>query len=280
MPRINIFKNDDESEYSSSDYDSSDEEYEIIDEIDLNERIEDVLGVPIYETPEYKGYFPSIINFLSDEITPYSYNNKINRDHMKQISKRMLDNKYVHGIYYTGTDEEGNIFLLDGHHRYKALQRAYKKNNTIKPHIHVINYLIDDIHTKKTRELFNRINKVKPFNNEEEYVRHAHNIVAKLREYFPTGFKDVPGSKSSNRPYLHLSTVYSTIKDYLIMNEIDEIDDDEIVDRIMKLNESLKSKVKKNYKNIQKKVTDKQLSKMKALGLYLSLIKSEEWLID
>lgn len=254
-------------------------ESESDDEKNYQEIIEETLGESIYTTPNYNGYFPTLKNFLSDNIHPYCFNNKINKDHMNQISTKIIRNKgQINGVFITAFSiAQNKIYLLDGHHRHKALQKAYQKDKHIKQHIHVFNYIIDDIYDVKTREWFNSINRVKPFNNDEDYLRHAHNIISKLKSRYPNCLKDDPTKQTSHKPYVYLPDVLNALKLYFKENKLDNIEDDAIFDKLVIKNDAFEYMTYDELQKKCKKLTKKQYDKMEKLGFYLSMVDPYDW---
>jgi hypothetical protein len=261
-----------------SDSDSDDDtESESDNEIDIEQNIVEALGSPVYELKDQYGiHFPRISNFINN-VKPYCYNNILNKEHVKQLIKTFKkNNKPLYGIFVTGTDQEGNIYLLDGHHRFEALKMVYGKNRSIKQNIQVHNYMIDEIHSKRTREIFNRINRVKPFNNDEELFRHVHNIVSKIRSKYPGCIKD----NQTQKPFVCMDNVILGLRNHFKWNSTDtnDIDDNEIFEKINEKNEELGYKDFGELSVHCNKLTQKQYDRMDDKRFYLSVLEPELWL--
>jgi hypothetical protein len=259
----------------SDDEDSENEEHEELDEDELNYEIKKKLGKVVHSTRSYDVHFPKMEKFVSN-MEPYSYNQKLNKNHVKQIKTAYLKSKHdIQGTFITCTDITGKIYLLDGHHRYKALTDIYnkkknKKNFNIEPQVH--NYKIENIHSASTRELFNRINKVKPFNNDEEIIRHCHNIIALLKDKYPNRFKE--NCSSVKFPNVLISDVVVQLRRKF--KEMDVINDNQIIDEIYATNIKLATKT---YEGLRKhrNITEKQHDKMDEHEFYLSVLCPSKW---
>lgn len=265
-----------ESESDSDSDDDTDSESE--DEVDIEQSINDTLGSPVHVLEgDYSIHFPDRVSNFINNVQSYCYNNSLNKDHIKQLIKTFKKSgKPLYGIFVTGTDQQGNIYLLDGHHRFEALKIAYKKNRSLQHNIQVHNYMIDDIHSKKTREIFNRINRVKPFNNNEELFRHLHNIVSKIRSKYPGCIKD----NQTQKPYVFMDDIVLGLRNYFKWSDIDinDINDNEIFDKIVEKNEEMGYKDFGELSVYCKKLTSKQYDRMDDRKFYLSVLEPEQWL--
>jgi hypothetical protein len=256
--------------FDSEESDSEDEEF---DNDELKEICEDKLGKSVKDTSLYSVHFPDVSQIINIKL--YNYNNDLNKEHFKQMINKYRQNKEINGIFTTVINNKGKIGLLDGHHRLRALKKAYKLKNNIKPIICVHNYIIDDENSIKTRELFNNINRVKPFNNDAELLRHAHFITNRLRTTFKGRFKE--NSTRANKPNVLLNDVFKAIKTEIINIGVDKVDDDKIYDTIIDKNEELSTLTFEEILIIDKKLTDKQYEKMDEFDFYLSLYTPELW---
>jgi hypothetical protein len=262
----NIF----ELNHKNIEVDSDTEEY---DTNQLKKICQDKLGKSVKDTSLYSVHFPEVNKFIN--IKPYSYNNSLNKEHAKQMINKYRNDKEVNGIFITAIDKKGEIHLIDGHHRHYALEKAYKLKSKIKPIICVHNYIIDDIHTNKTRELFNNINRVKPFNNDAQLLRHAHSIINRLRDTFKGHFKE--NLTRANKPNVLFTDVFKAIKNKIEDLGLDNIDDDKIYNTIISKNDELSILTFEEMIRIDKKLTDNQYQKMNESNFYLSIYAPEQW---
>ena len=255
---------------TDSDEDSDDEV------VDINKNIYDILNPPIYTTDQYTIHFPEVSKFIT-KVKKNPYNNKLNREHKKQLTTAYKKNKPVHGVFYTGTDKYGHIYLLEGHHRFEALKLSHKKKPNNEPVIQVHNYMIDTINSARTRELFNIFNKVKPFFNDEELTRHVHSIIIKLQQKYPGCFKE---GDNTQKPHISIPKLKEALEKYIKDNDINphDINDDDFVDKIDEKNDDLADKTLKQLKEKYcKRLTDNQYDKMNKKNFYMSLIDLSEW---
>lgn len=267
----NIISDSEESD-SESDYESADEyDEELTPEERKNKAIE-YLGLPKDSTDSYDLHSPDYKTFL-EVANPYCYNQSIDKNHVKQIMKQYIKNSdNVEGMFICIIDEYGKIYLLDGHHRYAALQKAYNKkgdNLTVKMYVKV--YYIDTIDGPESRELFNRINNVKPFRNDKNITRHIHNIITKLKDRYDNRIRDKP----SKVPNIQISTINNAFREKF--RNITNINEDQIFNDIKQKNNKLKTQTYDDIKKLNKNITQTQYNRMKNYNFFLSVLSPDKW---
>lgn len=147
----------------------------------------ELLGELIGKNRVYEIRDANTINFVK-YIREYAYNNAINPEHVTYLATEIKKSHSVIGNFTTVELENGDIYLLDGHHRLTAL-KTLGDADLSQISLTVFNYKSDIITSQRTMELFHKINKVKPYNINFEIDKDCRFIISELKRRDP-GFKN------------------------------------------------------------------------------------------
>lgn len=147
----------------------------------------ELLGELIGKNSSYEIRDANTINFVK-YIREYAYNNAINPEHVTYLATEIKKSRSVIGNFTTVELENGDIYLLDGHHRLTAL-KTLGDADLSQISLTVFNYKSDIITSQRTMELFHKINKVKPYNINFEIDKDCRFIISELKRRDP-GFKN------------------------------------------------------------------------------------------
>lgn len=242
----------------------------------------ELLGVNLIPANKAFGlYNPDTVKFVRN-IEPYAYNNELNTKHIQSMVTNFQKNKLVIGGFISIEFNDGTICLFDGHHRIEALK---KLDDSVLSEITIIvfHFKSDARESQQTRDLFSKINTVKPFDvKEQERCVNCSIIIEQLKKRHP-GFKQCLRDNKrlvQKGNYLQ-STFVEELKTKLKQFDINNrpYDNNLIVDQIMKYNDSLPDKGL-NYifgkSNIQASETE-EFKKMVTKQFYLASPGGLKW---
>jgi hypothetical protein len=226
-------------------------------------------------------YKPNTTKFVRS-IEPYTYNNELNKKHIQSMVTNFEKNKLVIGGFITIEFNDGSNCLFDGHHRIEALK---KLDDSVLDEIviYVFHFKSDARESQQTRDLFSKINTVKPFDvKEQERCVNSSIIIEQLKKRHP-GFKQClrDNKKLVQKGNYLQSTFVEELKTKLMQFDINNrtYDNNLIVDQIIKYNDSLPDKGL-NYifgkSNIQATETE-EFKKMATKLFYLASPGGRKW---
>jgi hypothetical protein len=242
----------------------------------------ELLGVNLDPTNKDFGlYKPNTSKFVRS-IEPYTYNNELNTKHIQSMITNIQKNKLVIGGVITIEFDDGSICLFDGHHRIEALKKIDDSvlNEII---IYVFHFKSDARESPQTRDLFSKINTVKPFDvKEQERCVNSSIIIEQLKKRHP-GFKQClrDNKKLVQKGNYLQSTFVEELKTKLKQFDTNNrpYDIDLIIEQIIKYNDSLPDKGL-NYifgkSNIQASETE-EFKKMVSKQFYLASLGGHKW---
>jgi hypothetical protein len=226
-------------------------------------------------------YKPDTMRFVKN-IEPYTYNNELDKKHIQTLAANIQKNKLVIGGFITIEFDDGSVCLFDGHHRIEALK---KLDDTVLNEIiiYAFHFKSDERESHQTRELFSKINTVKPFDvKEQERCVNSSIIIEQLKKWHP-GFKQcLRDNKKLVQKGNYLQSQFvdelrSKLKQFDNMNK--PYDTRLICDQIIKYNDSLPGRGL-NYifgkDNIQAAETD-DFKKMETKKFYLASPGGRKW---
>jgi hypothetical protein len=230
---------------------------------------------------EFGLYKPNTTKFVRS-IEPYTYNNELNTKHIQSMVTNIQKNKLVIGGFITIEFNDGMICLFDGHHRIEALK---KLDDSVLDEIviYVFHFKSDARESQQTRDLFSKINTVKPFDvKEQERCVNSSIIIELLKKKHP-GFKQClrDNKKLVQKGNYLQSTFVDELKDKLKQFDTNnkQYDNNLIADQIMKYNDSLPAKGLNyifNTANIQAGETE-EYKKMALKQFYLASPGGRKW---
>lgn len=226
------------------------------------------------------------------ETDNWCYNREIKDDRVEELYKDFIEdindnikNKIIPIWIFTGIYDEfgehNNIFMLDGQHRKKVLQKylsIYDINMDCNMEFTTILYKINYCEThnkKKAIELFKKINNNRQFNDEElpdDFVADLINSIVN-EPLFRNCIKYNKNNEKAHEPCIHkkeLNIFFNKYKD-----ELKSLDILTILENLKKINNILSFK---NYKELYGNKSKKKESyhiKAKQLKFYLNLKNSK-----
>jgi hypothetical protein len=236
------------------------------------------------------------LKILIDNTEEYLLNNKVNQKHINRLKKEInQDTNFINTLVFfqTEDDDDDTIYSFDGHHRIKSM--AEKPYDELLEEVIIQMYYVDNLESESTHKVFKDINNTKPFTEQVENI--SIKIISKLCAYFGSkckynGRKILPFKSGNNRttiPYVHEPTFRSrlntVIKSYLYNESnnvsINDIDVDDIVSRIIEINNDFASKkiiFKKKFESEKSKKS--MVRKIKTLKFYLGLYDINNYLTE
>jgi hypothetical protein len=236
----------------------------------IDNKIKEKLGVTFFDNKFKTYHYISAVTFVNSGINKYVFNDKLNKNHTDQLHRCYLQNKDIQGIFTTAIDKNGVFYLLDGHHRFRALKKARDKDNSINPCLIIQNYKIDYVGSPATTELFNKINKIKPFVNNEKLNRARNSIINKINVLFPNRIKDSNNSRCYN---INQDYLIEAINKRLEMEDIDNINEKLIIREIRDKNKEISEMSYPEIKLKWKKITQEQFERMQGHQCFLGLFR-------
>jgi hypothetical protein len=216
------------------------------------------------------------INNLAN-IHEYPHNNKTNKRHVNDLKKAYKKGEYVYGNFVVGIDDNNIPWLLEGHHRIKAIKEIKDKINA-----DAIIYVhkIDNIDSNDTTELYNKINHIKPLRNNAHIKKLATKFVRQFDEKFESILKNKNKDDKVNRPYINKNELSDTITKYIEQKGGLNIDIKKMIENISEKNEKLCNYEYKELISHKKwnKVTETTFNKMDKKECFLSLYSIDELL--
>lgn len=231
------------------------------------------------------------------ETSNWCYNREIKEDRVEELFNDFIgylhDNKNISPIWiFTGIyDEYGennNIFMIDGQHRKKVLEKylsIYDIDMNCNMEFICILYEINycETHNKKNViELFKKINNNRQFNKEElpdDFISDLVNSLS-LENVFKNGIKYNKNNEKAHEPCIHkkeLNTFFNKYKD-----ELKEMEINIIIQNLKKINNILSLKTYKELYGNKSKKKESYHTKAKQIKFYLNLKNSkyppEEWI--
>lgn len=234
--------------------------------------------------PENKsfGLYKPITTRFVKGIEPYAYNNELDKKHIQTLAANFQKNKLVIGSFITIEFDNGDICLFDGHHRIEALK---KLDDAVLAEIviYVCHFKSNERESQQTRDLFSKINTVKPFDiKEQERCDNSNYIVEQLKKRH-IGFKQcLRDNKKLVQKGNYLQSQFvdelkGKLKQFDTMNK--PYDTTVICNQIINYNDSLPG-LGLNYifgkDNIQTAETD-EFKKMEVKKFYLASVGGRNW---
>ena len=216
----------------------------------------------------------SVENLL--KVNVWAYNRKLDPKHVFNIKKQIVKNKYIHGIfsvvYFTdfseNINEQGNYYLIDGQHRYKALEQIKNK--------HLIKDVIVNIYNVNSEEeiikLFKDINNTKPLNPKETPNLKIISAIEKLEKDYPDAIKN--GDKTVY-PYLLKKNIQERLKRIKFPENKTSMD---IYNCLKKLNANYGKLNINEIPNARKKLSQACINKGKTSNFYLGFDDKWSWI--
>jgi hypothetical protein len=255
---------------------------------DIHSKTE-LLGDLIYTFPDYEVWVIKDIAKFINSVESYNFNQELNSEHVANLAKRIIETKLVIGNLSTCEFNNGKNILIDGHHRLDALKLVLRETsasfvNAI-PLI-IFNYRSDEPNSKRTMELFHKINTVKPYTVIKTIDEDCLYIINTLKTKCP-GFKD--GIRDTNKsrtafPYVHQSQFKCELEK--LLKQLVKYNRDSIISQINEYNMQMRTLAESTFgfkelfkldSVIKTETVSKKLDSMKKIGFYLASKKGADW---
>ena len=259
-----------------------------------------VIQIPIFKTQfetmlgnisesfklnDYSIYIVSgapLVKFIK-EVESYSYNNPVDEKHVSSIIQGIIKLKTLDNAINVIKDNAGILRIIDGQHRATALRKlddAILESKQVVMHV----YNVDDINGDIARQLFCRLNNIKPFRINATIHELVFQIITSLRtqSVFNLGIKD-NGRPTAFTPYYSINQVHDILTRKLTPVGVSNI----IVERIVKIITLLNNQYREicNSKSPNQifieassvELATKKVSQMITTGFYLSNSIAQVW---
>jgi hypothetical protein len=249
------------SSKEEKDYESDDdiEEENLSSEI-FGELIDDIGGK--HNVKLYRGKYEKIL----DNIKDLPYNRKITDSHVKKIKSGILKDRCLPTPLKIARDKYDRLFLLDGHHRKKALDQISKENKDFHITIRIELYEVDDIKGEDCKELYRKSNSILPFEENDLPQLIISGTITKLKSYYPNLIK-LKGKNSVTRPFVDENLIYNGIRDSKL-GEDGKLDADDIKNIIININNWLSEQEQEYFDS---DITDKMFESATDKEFFLGL---------
>ena len=230
------------------------------------------------------------INFIK----PYAYNSPLNQEHLKSLKKEFNNkSETVSDFTIVFNKEEDDYYLYDGHHRAEVIKTV--PQNQCPDYIMIKAYDIESFSDPKAIKIFRELNKIKPY-FDIEITEMCKRILDRLEQKFNNNHKIITDATKMHK-YPFMSRSKFTEKLQLELIKVNDskgtVDEDEIYNKLMKINDKLKKKFLGNtqqplslasyFKNNNSK-TKKQKKDIKikyeSIGCFLGIDKHYEYLSE
>lgn len=236
-----------------------------------------LLGELIGKNKDYEIRDTSALAFIK-HIKEYSYNNAISAEHVSYLAREIQRTQMVIGNFTTVELDDGDIFLLDGHHRLTALrllEPALLKNIPLT----VFNYRSDSINSERTMDLFHKINKVKPYDINFEVNKDCLFIIQELKRR-DKGFKTCLRDNKKTVLWPNYLEAKFKIKLEAKLKQLKKYNVERVIKQIIDFNKSLLNPDLVLNILFKAEITGSLQAKYataKAHGFMLSLPAGEDW---
>lgn len=164
----------------------------------------DLLGSEFIKRDRYNNYY---LNTLSDcknfieNIEEFDFNSTINKKHILDLKESLKTDNHLTGVLTTVLLNNGNLILIDGHHRINAIKLLYKEDVNLSIGLDIHNYCFKDLNDPGLLKLFEKLNNTKPYKTNIDIVKSSKYIIDSIDEKYPKLFSDA--KKRANFPRLH-----------------------------------------------------------------------------
>jgi len=205
---------------------------------------------------------------IESHIHPWKYNRPVDKNRVVAIAEYICNKDFVDGIIYCANivEEYDNVlYCFDGLHRLNAL-KSIDKNYKI------FLYILDGVTHEYVKEKFIALNQSAPVadiymlnsNNHIDNIKAiVHNIITYLKIQFPN---HISNSKNCKKPNFNYNILFNELCNYLLESGLVNINYQELLDKIMKINIVYKYN---NELHIKLKLSSIVLNKCKKNNCYL-----------
>lgn len=208
------------------------------------------------------------------ELSVWTCQRPLNEEHVNNLFEQLLLNGTLYGVFSFLRDNNNNLALIDGQHRFKAYQLYFnhKRNNdplfwnSLNEFVPIMIYDVDtlNISNNRCKHVFRALNNTLNIASyDPENI--ATTITDKLSNMFIFIKSKEESSKRLNRPFTDKRELYLSIYEYVQQIESDQLDDiniiNNIVQKIINLNTTLMNEY--NYVSLNKKIISLRLKNAK-----------------
>lgn len=258
---FSFFKKDNEEENTEISEESIDDEYD-----DSDEEKEITYDNKIILNENRYIITTDIINFL-EQFVIWSCNRPVDESHVSKLSKKILKDN-LKSVFTVATCKKDKYYIIDGQHRYFALQYLKENNEEFNTKVVVDINIVDK--EEDIISLFKIVNKSKPLTPQETPSIILYKTVDEIYKEFSLAIKD---TNKTIYPYItkkQLSDLLSPlIKETMKEPKV-------YIEHIKKINSVYSRKNINDIPNV-KKSTGKYGEKAKKSMFYLGLDQKHSW---
>lgn len=189
-------------------------------------------NVEILYTQDTTKYVKMTPETLFNHVRLWSFNRNLDQSRIEELYQAMINKEYLH-TPLTLTESGDKIYLIDGQHRYHAMQKWYETNPAnVPPIIVLVHHSLDG--DNNINELFKCVNNTFPLAPTELPSDQLMNLTNAIVELWPTCIRD----KDTKRPYITKSSVKLALYQLII----DPIDISAFCKAVIQVNELYKEK--------------------------------------
>jgi hypothetical protein len=256
----NIYKDDkDDKSHDESDNESDNESEE-----DISYIHNDFLKNLIYKNDKVELYSINCREFIPSVIL-LSSQRDVNDKHVNNLVESITYKQHFIGTFKMVIDDNNNMRLIDGQHRYLALKKIMEKDSKFNIDIIIELYRTDSIDSENTLNLFREANNCLNVSVKDLPNTIANNVVTRLMQEFKNMIIDVRDGSRCNRPKIDKRILYSNIKKYI---EEKNISEDEMYKHVLQVNIKLGLKKRTEFKP---KVSNVMYEKAIKTGFFIGL---------
>ncbi len=214
-------------------YSNSDSDYNSDNEDQFHESNSDewLLGTIIYKD-ENRIYSHQSARLFCSNIENFTYNRRLNTSHVNYLAEKIKTTNKVLDIIsvaYDGT----NLRILNGQHRTQAILKCLKDNTQLDYKLHLMTYIVPEINSKETLELFKCLNHTLNL-QDNPIIDDIHNIIEALKERFPKAIFHT--DRRRQRPYVDTRRLKNRLETEFLEHFNKSLDVDKMIKCILEEN--------------------------------------------
>ena len=211
---------------------------------------------------------------LIENIEPWTFNNPLDAKHVNTIKEQLINDPVLTGVFTAIKLRNGKVYLLDGHHRHKALMELYSEgflDDDI--HLEVHCYNRDTINSNSTMNLFKKLNNTKPFSVDIRIQELTLRIIHFMEQTYTKCIKDI---KNKSYPFIRKKELNDALQTRI--RNTNNFDYDNIIRNIARENGEYQSRAREIFRNHNTTRTWENVkSRVNSTGCYLGLGDVRTW---
>lgn len=209
-----------------------------------------------------------------NSIIPWTYNNPLNLEHVQAIKAALRLKPILTGVFTIIELDNKMVYLLDGHHRHRAILELYRDGELDQP-IEIVAhcYRSDRINSKRTVELFQNLNHTKPYHIAPPVIQTTIMVIDFLEKKYPGIIKDTP--VRTKYPFIHKKTLNEVL--HRRLDSLENFSYDSIINSIPDINRYYEINSRQIVESEKKRSWESINKPLERTGCYLGLVPIKKW---